>query len=129
MATAFPDAPVLLSTRSSTEAWWRSASSTILAERPPGEMAELMAPWKAMSEAMFARTGVHGEDEAGSKAAYERHNAEVRAEVPADRLVEWQPEDGWDPLCAGLGLPVPEEPFPTPTPPPTSGRRRGWTSQ
>ena len=41
-----------------------------------------MAPWKAMSEAMFARTGVHGEDEAGSKAAYERHNAEVRAEVP-----------------------------------------------
>ena len=52
------------------------------------------------------------EDEAGSKAAYERHNAEVRAEVPAERLIEWQPEDGWAPLCAGLDLPVPDEPFP-----------------
>lgn len=112
IAAAYPDTPVLLSTRSSTDAWWRSASSTILAERPPGEEAERMAPWKAMSEAMFARTGVHGEDEAGSKAAYEHHNAAVRAEVPAERLIEWRPEDGWAPLCADLDLPVPDEPFP-----------------
>jgi hypothetical protein len=45
-------------------------------------------------------------------AAYERHNAEVRRVVPADRLIEWQPSDGWQPLCAALGLPVPAEPFP-----------------
>ena len=109
LAAAYPDAPVLLSTRSSTDAWWRSASSTILAVR--SEEDHLQA-WAEMSGAMFDRTGLHGEDEAGSKAAYERHNAEVRAEVPPDRLVEWRPEDGWGPLCAALGVPVPEAPFP-----------------
>src|SRR5438045_7671756 len=51
-------------------------------------------------------------DDDAAKAAYDRHNAAVRREVPADRLVEWQPGDGWEPLCAALGLDVPDEPFP-----------------
>ncbi len=45
-------------------------------------------------------------------AAYERHNAAVRAEVPAGRLIDWRAGDGWEPLCEGLGLPIPTEPFP-----------------
>jgi len=44
--------------------------------------------------------------------AYQRHNDEVRREVPTDRLVEWQPGEGWAPLAAALGVPVPDEPFP-----------------
>ena len=32
--------------------------------------------------------------------------------VPAERLVEWQPGDGWGPLCAALGVAEPAEPFP-----------------
>jgi hypothetical protein len=44
--------------------------------------------------------------------AYERHNEEVRAHVPPDRLVEWRPGDGWAPICAALAVPVPDEPFP-----------------
>ena len=45
-------------------------------------------------------------------AAYERHNDEVRAGVPPERLLEWCPGDGWEPICERLGLPVPDEPFP-----------------
>ena len=45
-------------------------------------------------------------------AAYERHNAEVRREVPADRLIDWRPGDGWEPICSALGLDVPAELFP-----------------
>ncbi len=45
-------------------------------------------------------------------AAYEAHNATVRATVPPERLVEWQPADGWEPLCSALNVPVPAEPFP-----------------
>jgi len=45
-------------------------------------------------------------------AAYQAHNARVRAGVPAARLVEWQPGDGWEPICAALGVPVPDEEFP-----------------
>jgi hypothetical protein len=45
-------------------------------------------------------------------AAYEAHSAAVRSAVPPDRLVEWLPADGWGPLCAALGVPIPAEPFP-----------------
>ena len=52
------------------------------------------------------------QERAGAIAAYEAHNAQVRAEAPPGRLVEWQPGDGWAPLCAALGLAEPSEPFP-----------------
>ncbi|MGQ0433389.1 MAG: sulfotransferase, partial [Microthrixaceae bacterium] len=45
-------------------------------------------------------------------AAFEAHNDAVRAAVPADRLLEWTPADGWEPICARLDLPVPDGPFP-----------------
>src|SRR5207244_3747964 len=51
-------------------------------------------------------------DEKEAKAAYERHNATVREAIPASRLVDWQPGDGWEPICKALGLPMPSEPFP-----------------
>ncbi len=45
-------------------------------------------------------------------AAYEADNAAVRAAIPADWLFEYQPGDGWAPLCATLALPEPDDPFP-----------------
>src|SRR5207244_12493939 len=51
-------------------------------------------------------------DEVRAKAAYLAHNDEVRATIPADRLLEWWPGDGWDPISAALELPVPDAPFP-----------------
>jgi hypothetical protein len=110
ISAAYPDAPVLLSTRRSADEWYTSASQTIfvaLDAMRPG-----MEAWHAMATAMIARLTPDWRDEDATKAAYERHNAEVRAEVPADRLIDWQPHDGWGPLCAALGLPVPAEPFP-----------------
>jgi hypothetical protein len=65
--------------------------------------------WRTVSAERF--TG-QVDDESAAKAAYERHNAEVRKSVPASQLVDWQPSDGWGPICAALGLAVPAEPFP-----------------
>jgi len=45
-------------------------------------------------------------------AGMERHNAEVRAHVPARQLLEWSPADGWGPLCEFLERPVPAAPLP-----------------
>ena len=42
--------------------------------------------------------------------AFDRHNAAVQAYVPADRLLVWRPQDGWEPLCEFLELPVPAAP-------------------
>jgi hypothetical protein len=45
-------------------------------------------------------------------AAYERHNAVVRDAIPPNRLIEYQPGDGWEPICERLGVAVPDEEFP-----------------
>ena len=45
-------------------------------------------------------------------AAFERHNEQVRAGVPSERLLEWTAADGWDPICDRLGVSVPDAPFP-----------------
>ncbi len=44
--------------------------------------------------------------------AFVRHNDTVRRTIPTSRLLEWQPADGWEPICERLGLAVPAEPFP-----------------
>jgi hypothetical protein len=32
--------------------------------------------------------------------------------VPAERLLVWHPNDGWEPLCEFLDVEVPDEPVP-----------------
>ncbi len=113
LADRWPDAVVLLSTRADAEQWWRSASATILQSMQRGAPAEpAWVAWEQMKDAMMARFDPDWSEHDAAVAAYERHNAAVRAAVPADRLVEWQPGDGWAPLCAALGVEVPDEPFP-----------------
>ena len=113
LAAAFPDAPVLLSTRSSAQAWYDSAAATIfqVSDRRPDD--EAGRAHHSMVTAMFERSlGASLDDAAGAMAAYDAHNAAVRREIPSDRLFEYQPGDGWAPLCAALGVPEPDEPFP-----------------
>lgn len=45
-------------------------------------------------------------------ARYERHNQEVKARCPPDRLVELAVSDGWVPLCRALAVGIPDESFP-----------------
>jgi hypothetical protein len=108
---ANPDALVLLSTRD-PESWYRSASNTIflpIEPAPPGLEAWFGTAMPKLFETRFsADLGNPG----AMIEAFEAHNAAVRAGVPADRLLEWTVTDGWEPICARLGLAVPDEPFP-----------------
>jgi len=112
ISEAFPDAPIVLSVRDA-DAWWRSASSTIFIA-----LATYFAPdapddgWTRMGQGMMNSFTPGWRDEATAKAAYLAYNDHVRATAPADRLVEWSPEHGWEPICAALGLAVPDRPFP-----------------
>lgn len=107
LSATFPDALVLLSVRDA-QAWWQSASETIF----PASTRETGA-WRSMIDAVFgSRFTPALDDRAAAIAAYERHYAAVRAAVPAHRLIEWRPGDGWLPLCTALGVAVPDEPFP-----------------
>jgi len=44
--------------------------------------------------------------------AFKDHEEEVKRTVPPDRLLVYSVKEGWEPLCAFLGVPVPDEPFP-----------------
>ena len=114
LSALWPDAVVVLSTRDSA-AWWKSVHNTIFEatarEAPEGD--ELATDFRSMTHAMLHDLFTpHWLDEKAAIAAYEAHNAEVRATIPADRLVEWQPGDGWEPICRALGVDEPDEPFP-----------------
>jgi hypothetical protein len=110
-----PDAVVLLSTRATPQQWWASMERTIVgvlsAEVPPED--ERLTAHRAMVREVFARRFTPDwRDPEAAIAAYTRHNERVRSEVPAQRLLEWQPGDGWEPICAALGVAVPSDPFP-----------------
>ena len=117
---AYPDAVVLLSTRP-TDDWWRSADATIFepfrdSSRLTGgdeEVPPQMLEWHQMAEAMLRKRFTPDFlDPDAAKAAFEQHNADVRATVPPERLLDWRTGDGWEPICEALGVPVPSEPFP-----------------
>jgi len=112
LVAAAPDSIVLLSVRD-PERWWTSASRTIFeAMQQDGPMAELVDFREMVERMLTERFTTHWNDRDEAIAAYVRHNDEVRAEVPPDRLLEWHPEEGWASLCAALDLAVPDEPFP-----------------
>jgi len=122
IAEVFPDAIILLSVRDA-DGWWKSASGTIFSmglrkPRPDddagrGLPSHLPPGFPQMVSGMFRDTfSPDYLEEAAAKAAFDRHNADVRKRAPANRLVEWRVTDGWAPLAAALGVPVPDEPFP-----------------
>ncbi len=115
LSAANPDAIVLLSSRAMPEEWWASMEKTIInvltTDLPPE--AQGMVAHRAMVLDLFARRFTPDwRDPEAAMAAYTRHNERVRSEIPAERLVDWQPGDGWDPICAALGVSVPSDPFP-----------------
>jgi hypothetical protein len=110
LSRAYPDALVLLSVRDPEE-WYRSASNTIFLtfDNMPPEV----APWMdAVRQLLRERFCDRFDDPEAMMDAYVRHNDDVRSEVPASRLLEWDLGDGWGPICERLGLPVPGETFP-----------------
>jgi len=109
----YPQAKFVLTLRD-VERWTDSFSNTIYKlihsgnEAPPD-----MQDWLAMSLAVIARTGFpSGLDEAGLTRAFNAHNEAVKALIPPERLLVYQVKEGWEPLCAFLGVPVPDEEFP-----------------
>ncbi len=124
LAAAYPAAKVILSVRD-PHRWYDSVRETIYNSNGPGadpSRLDAMPPhlranieavaalgqkafWDGLFEGRFLNR-----DHAIS--VYDAHNAAVRAEIPPDRLLVWEASEGWEPLCAFLGVPVPDEPFP-----------------
>lgn len=122
----YPDAKVLLSVRPA-DAWVRSMDNTITqvffgdslmrslvqaryAIDPPfAAWIDLLSEMNWGERGAFA--GTNGEPQAMAE-AMERWNQSVIDGVPAERLLVWDPKDGWEPLCEFLEVPVPDVPLP-----------------
>ena len=111
LTDANPGAVIILSTRADARTWWQSCDATILGVARNG-VGPGLADWLAMFHELLAREIGDWDDAAAAQDFYERYNAQVRAEAPPDRFLDWRPEQGWEPLCLALGVAVPDEPFP-----------------
>ena len=119
----YPDALVLLSYRD-PQTWVDSCRNTILFESchqkktasdPAADAAVPTDPREFVGQNFLEHMQIDfdpGRYDASALRAFERHNAAVKAEVPAGRLLIWQAQDGWGPICSALKLPVPDEAFP-----------------
>ncbi len=116
----YPDAKVVLSVRD-PDAWYKSATDTIFKMSRMGypmKLAPLFVPrlrrFIRMAPQLIWKNTFHDRfaDKAYALSVFDAHIAEVKRVVPADRLLVYEVKQGWEPLCAFLGVPVPAEPFP-----------------
>ncbi|MER9704179.1 sulfotransferase family protein [Mesorhizobium sp. M0204] len=104
----YPDAKVILTVRD-PEAWYDSMAQTIgltmdAATNDP----------QSFGVAVIGNTVFGGrfDNRDYAIAVYEAHNASVKSTLPPERLLTYQASEGWEPLCAFLGVQLPSEPFP-----------------
>ena len=121
LLAAYPAAKLILTLHpKGAEAWYESTMDTIYFTQTSWQFKVLKAvtpfgrKFGAMSEKLIWQRGHQRtmENRERALAYYKQHLETIKAEVPPDRLLVFSANQGWEPLCAFLGLPVPETPFP-----------------
>jgi hypothetical protein len=126
LADTYPEAKVLLSVRD-PEQWEKSFRETIwdmcfgdslmcLLSRARAKVDPRWQRYLALVDRMFwidrgTFAGGHAEPRELIEAMV-AHTEAVRASFPPERLLIWQPGDGWEPLCRFLDVEVPDAPLP-----------------
>jgi hypothetical protein len=123
----YPDAKILLSVRDAG-AWVSSMRETLWSMFYGDSVMHHVSDARTVVDPLWNRyvklmtrmnwdpetgafAGDHASDE-GLAAAMRRWNDGVKASVPADRLLVWDPSEGWEPLCEFLEVDAPVEPLP-----------------
>lgn len=114
----YPEAKVVLGLRKSPEAWLKSYNETIGTVRynytwyslgfllPPVRwMWNFGLHWEKINRDRY-HTPV------STLETYHHHNDYIRRVVPKHRLLEFEPSQGWEPLCKFLEKPIPDSPYP-----------------
>jgi len=123
----YPDCKFILTTRSDSETWfcsWDTLTKSITQPARFGNVVPAVRPIMIYLRWLFAMVNkdpmylsvpypLPNQQKEASIASYEEHNRNVRAIIPADRLLEYNVKDGWTPLCQFLEIEdCPQTPFP-----------------
>ena len=109
LAVRHADALVILSHRGDSATWWKSADATVWQAMRRSEAGddEMIREFNR-SMRRGGGLGDDWDDEAVARAWYDAHHEAVIREIPADRLLVWQPADGFGPVAERLGVPAPD---------------------
>jgi hypothetical protein len=111
IADYYPDAKVLHTVRDPDQ-WFESTQATIFSPRSPATAPQEGVPGRFFASFMGPfREHLH--DRAFMTDHFRRHTEEVKAAIAPERLLIYEVGEGWNRLCAFLGVPVPAEPYPS----------------
>ena len=118
LAQAFPDAKIVLNLRD--ESGWYESYLRILKPGHQLRFIRFLPPlnrfWPyglKLNELIFGKLDDNPEQfKEQVIASFRQHNQRVRDAVPAERMLEYRVEEGWEPLCAFLEREVPAVAFP-----------------
>jgi len=126
LAKVFPSARVVLTVRDPKE-WYKSVKGTLfelhqVRQKFPYNLIKFTATkgyqkifWTDIQGRTGSDKGMYGSVRSGEEKAiafYEEWVAEVKRVIPDERLLIFNPNEGWDPLCTFLDKPLPDKPFP-----------------
>ncbi|KAJ6445076.1 NAD dependent epimerase/dehydratase [Purpureocillium lavendulum] len=121
LAELYPDAKVVILNRD-PERWYESVLGSVNQTMHPTGFFNMlqrvyiflldpqMRNWLRFSKVM-ATLGMpfdHAKEHDKAIAWFNERYAEFRANIPAERRIEFSVQDGWAPLCEHLGVPVPQ---------------------
>ncbi len=111
----FPDAKVILSLRS-PDSWYESVMATIYATSKAGIKSDNLSARYGSSWAFDLIWNPIFDNRMDDKAhvisVFNRHNETVMKEVPESKLLVFEANQGWPPLCEFLEVPEPETDYP-----------------
>lgn len=124
----YPDCKFILTTRDSSEVWFRSWDTLTKSITQPAHVGGiffqnvkqytfylrwLFAVVNKDDSFLTAAFPPPDQNKEAAIASYEEHNRNVREKIPADRLLEYSVKEGWQPLCDFLEIAeCPSTPFP-----------------
>ncbi|HUZ13574.1 MAG TPA: sulfotransferase [Caulobacteraceae bacterium] len=109
IADHYPSAKVLHTVRD-PDKWFESTQATIFA---PASTALSEGPHAAFFASIMGPLRPKLGDRAFMTDYFRRHTDAVKQAIAPERLLIYEVGEGWDRLCAFLGVPAPAEPYPS----------------